>query len=433
MTLCLSCKTNKEELSFKKRRESRASAVCFACYKKYPIDIIINKVCVKNEKQCLLWPDEKRSEDYYNSIRKKIAKNNNQYVHVRCDNRCLNSSHFYYFKTNSVPYWFKYNLEGDINFLSPSEIEKVAIKEILLDKLTYKDECWVFGDASSKKANVRIGKHTFSSKKIYYEVFVERINSKYFSISPSCGNKNCVSPNHLELFLGRSQPFWAKKTLRKPDDGMSYCQNESCSHYAVQLPKISIKKNGGVSLCNVCHYNITSKLKNKKAAYDREYSEKNHDKIKKRIEAWSKTSSGKISQLTSSQNRRDKGLRKIDKSDISYLLETYNSCCYCGRPEEEISENTSKNSKLHIEHIIPILSKKQMGTNELSNLEIACWQCNSMKKNLSPKDWLNVISKRLRSCSNQDRVNLYNRIIENLSNEDFFQNDNFIPRHMRKQ
>jgi hypothetical protein len=428
--ICLKCKQNKEEKSFVKKMAD-PSVVCFSCWKKFSTESIVSSVAIETKSGCLLWPDKYRDSDYYNNIRRKLSDKNGKYIHIRCDRSCMNKEHFFYFDTNSAPYWFKYGLDGEINLNNPSEKEFLSLKEILIERAPTNGDCWFFGNASNKKAIIKIGDISFSSKKMYYEVFNSKINSEYFSISASCGHANCVSPKHMILFEGRSFPFWARKNLKMPELGMGYCQSYDCKQYSVQIPHKSLFKSRGKLLCETCFNLIDSSLKKKKSEYDLSYSEKNREKIKNRYYAWSKTESAKLSKILSSQNRRDKSLRKIDKLFLSELIKKYNSCCYCNRSEEEIPDHPCKTAKLHLEHIIPVLCEKERGTNERENLDLACWQCNLMKKNLTPKDWLVVLLKRIESSLDSDRLQIYKRITITLSEDKNYKDNKFIPRHMR--
>lgn len=433
MIRCLKCDELKKESSFVKKYGSKPFSICFSCKSKFPIDEITNSVCIKNEHDCLLWPDKGRTDDYYNNIRRMLSSECGKYIHVRCQKECVNKQHFFYFESNCKPYWFRYGLNSEINFDKPSEEEIVALKSILMDRVSFNDECWLFGDAKSKKAFIKLGNKSFSSKKIYYETFNSKITEKMFAISASCGQINCVAPKHLSLFEGRKIPFWARKNLKKPEPETGYCQNSGCANYSVLLAEKELRKHRDIYLCNQCFNVISPELKKKKAQYDVEYSEKNREIIRERYKVWAKTDAGKNSQIASSHNRRDKSLRKVNKQFVNDLLSEYNSCCYCNRSENEITIHPSGISKFHLEHIIPILSKKERGTNDSSNLEIACWQCNSMKKNLLPKDWLALLLRKIKFCKNQERINLYNKIIKTLSEESNFDGIKFIPRHIRNK
>jgi 5-methylcytosine-specific restriction endonuclease McrA len=433
MIKCLKCNENKEEKSFLKKKGAVPSSVCFTCWKKFSAEEIIKNVSIEDESGCLLWPDQNRDSDYYNSIRRNLSEKEGKYIHVRCNKACMNSNHFFYFETNSTPYWFRYGLDGDINFSSPSEKELLCLKQILTDRAALDGDCWIFSNSSNKKTTLKIGDSSFSSKKIYYEVFSSKIKSEYFSISASCGNINCVSPNHMVLFNGRSFPFWARKNLKRPEQGMGYCQSVECEKYSIQIPENLLNKHREKLLCKTC-FNLTdSNLKKKKSEYDIRYSEENREKIKNRYEVWSKTESARLSQILSSQNRRDKSLRKVNRVFLSELIKKYNSCCYCGRLEKDIQDHPCGASKLHLEHIVPILSKKENGTNDPENLDLACWQCNSMKKNLLPKDWLATLTKRIESVKESNRLDLYKRIITTLSEDSNYRDNKFVPRHMRNK
>lgn len=215
MITCLKCNENKEKSSFVKKSGAKPSVVCFSCWKKFSTENIVNAACTKDESNCILWPDHDRSSDYYNDLRRRLVKNKKEYIHVRCNKACMNSEHFFCFKTNSAPYWFKYGLNYEINFSKPSERESVVLQSILMDRVIRKNDCWIFGESSSKKSNIKIGDNVFNSKRIYYETFNSKIDQSIFSISSACGDINCVSPDHMTLFLGRSYPVWARKNLKK--------------------------------------------------------------------------------------------------------------------------------------------------------------------------------------------------------------------------
>jgi 5-methylcytosine-specific restriction endonuclease McrA len=428
---CLKCHESKYIKSFVKKDSTDPSIVCFSCWKKFQIKDIINDVSIKTNSGCLLWPDKDRTNDYYNTIRRKLSKKHEKCIHVRCNHNCLNVDHFFYFNSNSAPYWFKYGLNSNINFENPSGKELLSIKDILYEKVFEDKDCWVVGNSSKKKSNIRIGDAYFSKKKIYYEVFVSKIKTEYFSISSSCGNINCVSPKHMILFDGRSFPYWARKNLKMPEPGMGYCQSDICDKYSVQISQNLLKKYNKKVLCNTCFNTMSAFLKKKKSEYDIIYSENNRQKIKTRYTLWSKTHSAKLSQIISSQNRRDKSLRKVDKKFLSKLIEKYNSCCYCGRDEYEIANHPCGTSKFHLEHVVPILCKKEIGTNNTDNLELACWECNLMKKNKYPRDWLSVILKRIMLSPESEKIELYKKISATLSEEKNYKDNKFIPRHMR--
>jgi hypothetical protein len=157
MITCLKCNENKEKSSFVKKSGARPSVVCFSCWKKFLTPNIVESVCLTSEGSCLLWPDQDRDSSYYNEIRIRLLKNKEEYIHVRCNKACMNSDHFFYFKTNSTPYWFKYGLNYKIDFSKPSDKEIMVLKLILMDRIIRKDDCWIFGESSSKKSNIKIG------------------------------------------------------------------------------------------------------------------------------------------------------------------------------------------------------------------------------------------------------------------------------------
>jgi 5-methylcytosine-specific restriction endonuclease McrA len=77
-----------------------------------------------------------------------------------------------------------------------------------------------------------------------------------------------------------------------------------------------------------------------------------------------------------------------------YLLEKYShQCAYCGK--------TGK--PLEVEHVTP---KSRGGTNRISNLTMACHECNDEKDNLLPSEWRNVLlaSGNAEKATNLDKV-----------------------------
>jgi 5-methylcytosine-specific restriction endonuclease McrA len=87
-------------------------------------------------------------------------------------------------------------------------------------------------------------------------------------------------------------------------------------------------------------------------AYVREWRAKNPEKSKR-------------SSRANSFNRRTK-CKKLTSKEIAYILkEGNNTCVYCNQPGHSI------------DHITPI---SRGGTNDLSNLVVACKSCNSSKK-----------------------------------------------------
>lgn len=212
---------------------------------------------------------------------------------------------------------------------------------------------------------------------------------------------------------------------------MWYCEAESCSNPRVQISNLQLKKHRGRQLCEGCFSFITTESRAKKSEYDLKYVEENRERIKERLEFWSKTDSGKLSKKLSSQNRRDRGLRKINKPFLFKLLMEYKTCCYCERGVDDIPEHPNGTSKLHLEHIIPISTKEKQESNDPDNLEIACWECNSMKRASTPIEWRSKIQKKILSCKDPGRLLQYEKIIKILFEESNYKNNNFYPRHMR--
>ena len=71
-------------------------------------------------------------------------------------------------------------------------------------------------------------------------------------------------------------------------------------------------------------------------------------------------------------------------------------CAICGKPVMY--------KKMTIDHIVPI---SQGGTNEFSNLQLACHSCNRLKNNFTEEDFYELMAKILRHHRWQKIKNLF--------------------------
>lgn len=437
MIKCLFCNIEKEENYFKSANGGKPNVVCIKCTKSNSRKSIAEKIVINPGNGCLLWPEAGRGADYYNQIRRNLygdPKSELKYLHVNCNEACLNNDHIFRFKTNSAPYWFRFGLKKEIDFNNISDSEMAILKKHILSQSEISTNgCWLFG-SPRKKNSMCFDTYHIDSKKLSYEVFYGKITYNRFSISKKCGTVNCINPEHLELIKNSSKSFWSRNLLKKPESGFGYCHNTSCDEFGIQISLNLIKEIKGMGLCQKCFDTKSERAKTMKAEYDLIYCEENNEKIKARTKKWSKTEAGRLSQLSSSHNRRRKGVERIDKSFVSNIVKNYNTCCYCDRTEAEIPDNSELSTKFEIEHIIPIMGKEEIGDHSNSNLEYACWQCNSSKKNNQTADWLKKLEKKvLVADKNKDRKALYELIIKNLSKPGNFIGDKFIARHMRNK
>lgn len=74
-----------------------------------------------------------------------------------------------------------------------------------------------------------------------------------------------------------------------------------------------------------------------------------------------------------------------------------------------------------------------IGTNNNSNLELACWECNINKGNKSICNWRNKLEFWITKNKNINKLQLYKSILVNLSNNNTIVNDEFVARHMRNK
>ncbi|PTQ51897.1 MAG: HNH endonuclease [Hydrogenibacillus schlegelii] len=77
-----------------------------------------------------------------------------------------------------------------------------------------------------------------------------------------------------------------------------------------------------------------------------------------------------------------------------YLLEKFGrKCAYCGK----------ENVPLEIEHVVP---KSRGGTDRVSNLTLACRECNRAKGNKLPQEWMEELKKSGRSVDRKRAENI---------------------------
>lgn len=107
------------------------------------------------------------------------------------------------------------------------------------------------------------------------------------------------------------------------------------------------------------------------------------DNIVARAKSYSKTESGKIAILVSSQNRRARvrsANGKIEASQIKELMSKQKGkCVYC-----KVKLLESSRGSYHIDHIYP-LSKG--GTNDIANIQLLCPPCNLSKHDKFPEEF----------------------------------------------
>jgi 5-methylcytosine-specific restriction endonuclease McrA len=123
--------------------------------------------------------------------------------------------------------------------------------------------------------------------------------------------------------------------------------------------------------------NIRARLRyaaNREKAHARQrpWREANRDVTRKAAREWNKTPAGRASKIAVRHNRRAaiKGtIGSATKEQIASLMQRATHCCYCG-------SRFTKSRPKTLEHVIPLA---RGGSNELSNLSVACRSCNSAK------------------------------------------------------
>jgi hypothetical protein len=127
--------------------------------------------------------------------------------------------------------------------------------------------------------------------------------------------------------------------------------------------------------------------KNWKSEYNKKWSEENKDRLNFLKRKWEKNNpeKHKASQIAIRLNRRARKKENggvVTKSEIKNLkIKSKNVCFYC-----------KSNKKLSIDHVIPL---KLGGRNEISNMVIACINCNSKKQAKDPITYAREIGRLL--------------------------------------
>lgn len=77
-----------------------------------------------------------------------------------------------------------------------------------------------------------------------------------------------------------------------------------------------------------------------------------------------------------------------------YLLEKWQRrCAYCGK----------ENVPLQIDHVVP---RSKGGTDRISNLTLACRECNEAKGSLLPQEWLNKLTQSTKAINKKRAANI---------------------------
>lgn len=411
---CAYCGKDHGINSFRNKNDLTPKLVCRSCILTYDFCDVVEKLAIKNEAGCILWPENDRTSDYYHALRRRLfssEENKKEYLHMGCDSRCLNDAHVFRYRSGFPPLWYRLGVSKEFDINNPNEAEKELLKTYLKSKVSIdENSCWKSGDWL-KDGTIRIGDTIFDSKKLFYEIFTGKIaqSKREQMIAHRCASINCVNPEHLELFVSKYHdiPFWARFGLKKPDDKFGYCQNEECMSFGVSLETKELHsfnlKNGRLFkiVCRECLDDENSLFK-------------------------------KIARIST---RDTEQLGKLDREFVKNTIMKYKTCCYCNRGCDQIPylANSIHKSKFQIEHIIPIMGSEQFGTNNNSNLELACWECNINKGNKSICNWRNKLEFWITKNKNINKLQFYKSILVNLSSSNAIVNDEFVARHMRNK
>lgn len=139
------------------------------------------------------------------------------------------------------------------------------------------------------------------------------------------------------------------------------------------------------------HYDgLASTCKKCKQKQDREYYKKNKKKVLRNVRKWASENRDKVNEASRKYWRKNKDRHKLHiiirrarlaeadgsftKEEWQQLKEKYaHKCAICG--EKEPFRQYRK--KLTIDHIMPI---SKGGSNDITNIQPACFNCNSIKK-----------------------------------------------------
>jgi len=111
--------------------------------------------------------------------------------------------------------------------------------------------------------------------------------------------------------------------------------------------------------------------------YSRKWSAKNRDKRKLYEQNWRANNPDKVRAIGHNQRARKHSAKGTHTaSDIRAIYAHQNGrCYYCG---QKVGED------YHVDHVVPL---SRGGTNDPSNLVIACTHCNLSKNDKLPHEW----------------------------------------------
>lgn len=408
---CPYCEKSRSLDAFKIKHTDRLSLICRSCNMMCDVRHIVEKLAIVTDNGCLLWPEQGRDPDFYCKIRRNLFEstdNTGEYMHTRCDKRCLNESHIFRYNSGNPPLWYRIGLDRDIDFNNLSEKENLAIRTYLKSKVLIDDNlCWKIG-GEKRSSTFMIDESVFVSKKLFFEVFNYKIENYRAVIAHKCSIDNCVNPDHLELFKPYPDiPFWAKHKFKKPDYGFEYCQNVECLKFGSLLSHKFLcdfnYKNGKLYkvVCLECFSNPDASFKRVVIKNHRTYGE----------------------------------IGKLDRKFVKNIIKKYTTCCYCGRDSKEIPSFPGMPNRvtLHVDHIIPVNGLNERGTNDNSNLEYSCYQCNGSKSARKIQSWIDKLNLWLSTEKIQSKVEHYKLILIELSKPGAVVDGKFIARHMRNK
>lgn len=124
--------------------------------------------------------------------------------------------------------------------------------------------------------------------------------------------------------------------------------------------------------------------KEEKSRYDKEYRERNREKVLFRAMKWNRNNPEKRRAIVSNyrDRRRSQEDGGISSADLSEWISSQIKICYwCGRKCEE---------SFHVDHYVPL---SRGGKHEADNLVIACPPCNIRKNAKDPYEFANSVGR----------------------------------------
>lgn len=222
------------------------------------------------------------------------------------------------------------------------------------------ETCWLWTGCLTKG---KYGKHLDNNKSVAIQAYSYKIHFAEISngakIIQTCGNTACVNPEHL------LEVFRTTKISDKVHDG------KICAKH----PENNGRRWTHNSACTECHaekiHDYYENNKEKRLLQGQNWRGQNIEKNKNLIKKWKQHNSAKICLYTA--NRRADKRRATPAWSIKFFVsEAYDLAA---------RRNDVTNISWHVDHIVPIHSKKVCGLHAHTNLQVIPSAKNISKSN----------------------------------------------------